>query len=84
VAITGVLLSPSEPKPMWVLGETSPLPERYGVEVLFEAPPIGLVGVQRKTFPDLLSSMRDGRIDRGVVEMRALDLGVLANEGEPS
>jgi ERCC4-type nuclease len=69
---------------MWVLGQTSPLPERYGVDVLFEAPPIGLVGVQRKTFPDLMASIRDGRIARGVVEMRALDLGVLVIEGEPA
>lgn len=84
MAISGILLSPTEPPGMRVLGTTSSEPERYGVDVLFEAPPIGLVGIQRKTFPDLLSSLRDGRIARGVVSMRALDLAVLVVEGEPA
>ena len=84
VPIDGVLVSPSEPKGKRVLGPSSSVPERYGVDVLFEAPPIGMVGIQRKTFGDLLASLRDGRIARGVTKMRALDLAVLVVEGEPA
>lgn len=82
--IDGIVISPSEPVAMRALGPSSPLPERYGVDVLFDAPPIGRVGVQRKTFPDLLASLRDGRVARGVAAMAELELGVLVVEGEPA
>jgi hypothetical protein len=51
-----MLISPTEPVELRAIGTTSSVPERYGADVLFEAPPVGLVGVQRKTVPDLSRS----------------------------
>jgi ERCC4-type nuclease len=50
--------------------------------VLFDVPPLGRVGLQRKTVPDLFASIRDGRLTRSVSAMSALDVAVLVIEGE--
>lgn len=78
----GVLVSPTEPASIRRLGPTSGLPERYGSDVLFDAPPLGRVGIQRKTVPDLFASIADGRLARSVAAMNALDVAVLVIEGD--
>ena len=80
--IAGMLVSPTEPRQIRGLGATSSLPERYGADVVFDAPPLGRVGVQRKTVPDLFASMSDGRLARSVAAMEALDIAVLVIEGD--
>jgi ERCC4-type nuclease len=50
--------------------------------VLFDVPPLGRVGLQRKTVTDLFASIRDGRLTRSVSAMSALDVAVLVIEGE--
>jgi ERCC4-type nuclease len=69
-----ILVSPAEPITVKNLlaarGDTSvsPLPERYGVDVMWRENGTWW-GVQRKTVPDLLASLRDGRIAREVAQM---------------
>jgi ERCC4-type nuclease len=77
-----MLISPTEPVKLRAVGTTSPVPERYGADVLFDAPPVGLIGVQRKTVPDLFASVRDGRLTRGIGAMAALDVALLIIEGD--
>ncbi|WP_448620001.1 ERCC4 domain-containing protein [Geodermatophilus sp. URMC 65] len=81
-ALPGLLVSPTEPARIRDLGATSSLPERYGADVLFDVAPLGRVGLQRKTLPDLFASIRDGRLTRSVSAMSALDVAVLVIEGE--
>ena len=50
--------------------------------MLFDVPPLGRVGLQRKTVPDLFASINDGRLTRSVSAMTALDVAVLVIEGE--
>ena len=78
----GILVAPTEPRELRAVGTTSSLPERYGADVLFEAQPVGLVGVQRKTVADLFASVRDGRLTRGMGAMADLDVALLVVEGE--
>ena len=76
-------VSPAEPKELYVLGRTSSLPEKYGVDFLFASEKLGLVGVQRKRFPDdFLSSLRgDDRVSRELQQMKQLDFGIWLLEG---
>lgn len=77
-----MLVAPSEPKPLAALGTVRPTPERYGADFLFAARPVGLVGIQRKAFPgDFLASLNDGRLEKELSQMRALDVAVLLLEG---
>jgi DNA excision repair protein ERCC-4 len=76
------LVSPTEPPDLRALGETSPLPEEYGADYLFPAA-TGLVAVQRKTFPDLIASLRDGRLAREIPLLRTADHPLLLLEGRP-
>jgi DNA excision repair protein ERCC-4 len=49
---------------------TSPLPERHGCDVI-AITPLGLVGFQRKTLPDLSASLEDGRLYKEVAQLNA-------------
>lgn len=42
-----------------------------------------LIGVQRKTFDDLLASLFDGRLGKEIVLMKRLNIAVLVIEGRP-
>jgi ERCC4-type nuclease len=64
------------------MGVVSNLPEEYGADFFWESP-MGKVGVQRKAFPgDWRASMADGRLNRELLQMQALDVRVLVIEGE--
>lgn len=78
-----MLISPAERDPaLTSLGNSSPVPERFGADYFWSAKPVGLVGVQRKAFPgDFLASVRDGRLEKELGQMRALDVAVLVLEG---
>ena len=75
-------VGPTEPLELRALGETSSLPEVHGCDVVWTGPN-GLVGVQRKTIPDLVESLRDGRLASAAARMRLLDVRVLLVEGRP-
>lgn len=76
-----MLVSPMEQQPeLKSLGISSSSVEPYGVDYLFLTPH-GLVGVQRKAVSDLVSSLRDGRLQRELRQMVDLDQAVLLIEG---
>lgn len=74
-------VSPTERHPFSALGETSSLPEKYGVDFWWVAR--GKTwGVQRKRFPeDFLSSLTDGRLTKELGQMSQLDHPVILLEG---
>ncbi len=74
-------VSPTEPHPYSALGETSSLPERFGVDFFWAAN--GMTwGVQRKRFPeDFLASLIDGRLTREIGQMQNLDRPSIVLEG---
>lgn len=76
-----MLISPMEHHPLLsCLGTNSPECERLGVDFLILSPN-GLVGIQRKAVADLVSSLRDGRLQRELRQMVELDQAVLLIEG---
>jgi len=76
-----MLISPAEPEPYRSLGKSSSLPERFGSDFLMFSPCFGRVGIQRKTIPDLVASVSDGRFQRELIDMKGLDLGIWVFEG---
>jgi ERCC4-type nuclease len=72
-------VSSTEPAQFHTLGETSTLPEKYGVDFLWFAK--GWCGVQRKEVKDLAASLRDGRLGREVAQMGPLRQRLLVVEG---
>lgn len=79
-----MLVSPSEPKHLRDLGQTSIVPERYGSDFLWASPVFGLVGVQRKELSDFVASVIDGRLNMEIGQMKQLGLSLLVLEGVPS
>lgn len=80
---TVLLVAPTEPAALKRVGVSSSLPETYGVDVMWSSPVMGLCGVQRKEFRDLLASMEDGRLGKEVIQMEQLPgVKVLVIEGE--
>lgn len=63
------------------LGPTSPECEKIGSDFLFPSPH-GLIGIQRKAVSDLVSSLRDRRLPREIVQMEGLDHAFLIVEGD--
>ena len=82
-----LLISPSEPAELRHALDAiiSDEPEQYGADVLvylfMYSQPV-TIGWQRKTYPDLLESLRDGRV-YDFVKMRKLDYPNLILEGQP-
>lgn len=79
-AIT-VLVSPAEHNILRSLGRVSSVTEKFGADFLIPSVDHGVVGVQRKEINDLISSVRDGRLQREVAQMKTLGLGVFLIEG---
>ena len=78
-----MLVSPAEPAAFKHLGQSSLKTEEYGVDFLF-ATRVGLVGVQRKEYNDLLASVQQGdRLYRELKQMKQLDVGIFLIEGQP-
>lgn len=78
-----MLVAPSEPKPLLALGKSCQVPEHYGSDFLLASEAIGLIGIQRKQFPeDFIASLRgNDRISRELQLMKRLDYGVWLLEG---
>lgn len=63
------------------MGQTSSLPERYGVDFFWVAN-AKTWGIQRKRFPDdFLASLGDGRLTKELAQMQQLDHGIVLLEG---
>lgn len=78
-----MFISPSEPPMIQAIGIVSPLPEQYGVDILWNSR-LGMIGIQRKQFPsDFLASTQDGRLNREYLQMKQLDIAMLLIEGIP-
>lgn len=77
-----MLVSPAEPHEFYQLGTVTSLTEKYGADFMDITGPLGRVGVQRKTVSDLIASVQDGRVEREVWQMRALDQAIWLIEGE--
>jgi len=84
-AISGLLVAPTEPRPLKALGTSSLTTERNGVDFLWgvggQGRGRGLWGVQRKEVRDLLASLADGRLSRELGQMGRLTQAVLLIEG---
>lgn len=75
-------MSPAEPAQLRALGEVSLKTEEYGCDFLYVTR-VGLVGVQRKEYGDLLASVTGDRLYRELLLMKRLDQAVLLVEGRP-
>lgn len=76
-----MLVSPTEPSELKLLGTVSSIPEKYGVDFLIPSPVFGRVGVQRKEVKDLVASLHDGRMD-SLWKQRELGQAIWLIEGE--
>lgn len=76
------LISPTEPRQIQAMGVTSSIPERLGVDILWDGR-LGLCGVQRKTVSDLIASVRDGRLGKEIEQMERLTFKGFVVEGRP-
>ncbi len=76
-----MLVAPTEPAVLQVLGSYSPLCEAHGADILMLSQ-AGMVGVQRKEIHDLVSSKRNGLLEKELAKMAALDHRVLLIEGD--
>lgn len=76
------LIAPTEPKEIAALGQTSSMPEMVGADILWSGRH-GLCGVQRKTIPDLIASVRDTRLGKEFEQMQRLAFRGLVVEGNP-
>lgn len=75
-----MLVAPSEPKTMKVLGRSSSVPETMGADVLI--PHAGsMIGVQRKEISDLIASVQDGRLAKELAQLQRCSRAVLIVEG---
>jgi|SRR5215471_4457622 len=75
-----LLISPTEPLEIRVMGQTSSVPEDYGVDVLWITSQ-GIVGVQRKEVRDFINSAQDGRLGKELSQMKQLRLSLVIVEG---
>lgn len=79
-----MIVSPAEPAEMKVLGDVSSLCEKFGVDYMWSIPTVGIAGVQRKEFSDLISSLSDGRLVKELAQMKSLRIAALIIEGRPT
>lgn len=75
-----MLIAPSEPRSIKVLGKSSSVPEKWGADIFFAAGG-GTVGVQRKELTDLIASVQDGRLAKEVGQLQQVGRAVLIVEG---
>lgn len=79
-----IYVSGAEPAELRVMGESSNAPEAFGADFMFASDAFGMVGIQRKKFPeDLVASMNDGRLGKELIQLQALDVRILIFEGVP-
>ena len=75
-----MLVSPTEPAELKMLGKVSSQPEKHGADFLMYSPVVGRVGVQRKEIGDLVASLGD-RLAREIPLLQQLDIGLVLIEG---
>lgn len=75
-----MLISPTEPPELRMIGETSSVPENFGCDIFWPSK-LGLVGVQRKEVRDLVNSVHDGRLNKELGMMNQLSVRILLIEG---
>jgi len=73
-------VSPTEPPLLRSLGQTSPLVEAKGCDILIMLPKVR-VGIQRKTWVDLVMSLDDGRLAGSIPKMD-MAVKILVIEGK--
>jgi ERCC4-type nuclease len=83
-----ILVAPTEPACLSLLGRVSSTPERWGVDFWWRAVDGKFCGIQRKAFPgDFVASVTDGRLGKELGQMlRLSQLGGFAGliiEGQP-
>lgn len=76
-----MLVSPAEPERLRTVGKVSSLPEQWGCDFLFPANG-QWIGIQRKTIPDLIASVQDGRLAKEVAQIKRVDVAILIIEGQ--
>lgn len=82
--MTGFLVSSTEPAMLRAMGSSSTMPEQFGADVIWMSERHGIAGVQRKTIPDLVASVRSGLLGREITQMKeGLKFGCLVIEGQP-
>ena len=77
-----LVVAPTEPAAFRAIADVvSMASERMGVDAMWSTKNWGMVGVQRKEYRDLISSVADGRLAREIAQMQRLGLAVLMIEG---
>lgn len=79
--MSNILVSPNEPKELLAPFTPDHSCEAYGMDFLIPTK-IGMIGVQRKTINDLLSSSSDGRLSTQLAKSADLHLKILILEGK--
>lgn len=81
-------VSPTEPKPLHLIGRVSSLPEQMGCDFLaYIFQPYQCIGFQRKELSDLVISLQDGRLAKQLGQMNSsesLTTACLIVEGHPT
>lgn len=77
-----MMISPTEPERLRVLGRVAWHPESFGADVMWRSRG-RWIGIQRKEVTDLVASVSDGRLHQQLVQMQQLDVAVVLVEGEP-
>lgn len=80
--MTVIFRSPTEQHLAFKQFKISSLCEERGSDFLFAIPDLGFVGIQRKKIPDLVASIRDGRLAKEIGQMEALAVRVVIIEGK--
>lgn len=76
-----IFRSPTEQNRAFAEWKISSLCEQRGSDFLFSVPDLGFVGIQRKAIPDLVASLRDGRLAKELGQMEHLAMKVIILEG---
>lgn len=76
-----IFRSPTEQHSAFKEWKISSLCEQRGSDFLFSVPDLGFVGIQRKAIPDLVASLRDGRLAKEIGQMEHLAMKVVILEG---
>lgn len=81
--MTHILVSPAEPDILKGLGTVSSLPERYGVDFLWQSEQGEWCGLQRKEISDLVASVQGDRLSKELIQMKDLSTKMFIIEGRP-
>jgi ERCC4-type nuclease len=83
VMVVDYLVSPTEPPLIKAMGRVSSAPELRGADIMWHEPEVGLVGIQRKEYTDLINSIKNGMLAKELAKMTPLGMSILVVEGRP-